>query len=71
VPGRRSPRPACSAPLHARLGSCVPGRCGRVACAERLIFAPAHEPVPRKPDGGLDWTQVTAVCILDVEDYHA
>ena len=36
----------------------------------RLIFEPAHDPVPRKPDGGLDWTQVTAIRILAVEDYH-
>jgi len=36
----------------------------------RLIFEPANDPVPRKPDGGLDWTQVTAIRILAVEDYH-
>jgi len=36
----------------------------------RLIFEPAHNPVPRKEDGGIDWTQVTAVKILDIEDTH-
>ena len=36
----------------------------------RLIFEPANEPIPRKPDGGLDWTAVTTVRILAVEDYH-
>jgi plasmid maintenance system killer protein len=36
----------------------------------RLIFRPANDPVPRKPDGGLDWTQVTAIEILGVEDTH-
>ena len=36
----------------------------------RLIFEPAHSPVPRKPDGGLDWIQVTAIRIPAVEDYH-
>ncbi len=36
----------------------------------RLIFAPANEPLPTKPDGGIDWTQVTAVNILGVEDTH-
>jgi len=36
----------------------------------RLIFEPANDPVPRKPDGGLDWTQVTAIRILGVENYH-
>lgn len=36
----------------------------------RLIFEPDHYPVPSKEDGGIDWTAVTAVCIIAVEDYH-
>lgn len=36
----------------------------------RLIFEPAHNPVPQKEDSGLDWSQVTAIRILDVEDTH-
>jgi len=36
----------------------------------RLIFIPDHDPVPRLDDGGLDWSQVTAVKILGVEDTH-
>lgn len=36
----------------------------------RLLFEPANNPVPKKPDGGLDWTQVTAVRIIGVEDTH-
>ena len=36
----------------------------------RLIFVPNHEPVPLKPDGGLDWKQVTAITILGIEDTH-
>ena len=37
----------------------------------RLIFEAANEPVPRKPDGGLDWTRVTVIRILEVGiDYH-
>lgn len=36
----------------------------------RLIFEVANEPIPRKPDGGLNWEQVTAVRILGVEDTH-
>jgi plasmid maintenance system killer protein len=36
----------------------------------RLIFEPADDPVPRKPDGGLDWRSVTAVRILEVTDTH-
>lgn len=36
----------------------------------RLIFESANDPVPRKPDNGLDWTAVTAIRVLSVEDYH-
>lgn len=36
----------------------------------RLVFMPANDPIPRKGDGGLDWSQVTAVRLLGVEDYH-
>ena len=35
----------------------------------RLIFIPV-EPIPTKPDGGLDWLRVAAVSILGVEDTH-
>jgi len=37
---------------------------------DRLIFEPAHDPPPLKPDGGLDWNQVTAIRIVEVGDYH-
>jgi proteic killer suppression protein len=37
---------------------------------KRLIFEAADEPVPSKDDGGLDWSQVTAIRILGIEDYH-
>ena len=36
----------------------------------RLLFEPAHQPIPRKPDGGLDWAKITAIRILGVEDTH-
>ena len=36
----------------------------------RLILEPANVPAPRKPDGGLDWTEITAVMIIGVEDTH-
>lgn len=36
----------------------------------RLIFEPANEPIPRKPDNGLDWKRVTAIRVLNMEDYH-
>ncbi len=36
----------------------------------RLIFTPAHDPVPTREDGGLDWAEVTAIEILGIEDTH-
>jgi proteic killer suppression protein len=36
----------------------------------RLILEVADDPVPRRPDGGLDWTQVTVVRVLEVTDTH-
>jgi len=36
----------------------------------RLVFEPANEPCPRLLDGGLDWSEVTAVRVIGVEDTH-
>ena len=36
----------------------------------RLIIEPADDPVPRKPDGGLDWNKVTCIRVIEVEDTH-
>lgn len=36
----------------------------------RLIFSPDHEPLPYRDDGGIDTSQVTAIVILEVSDYH-
>ena len=36
----------------------------------RLVFVPEHDPVPRKADGGTDLTRITAITIMEVEDYH-
>ena len=36
----------------------------------RLIFKPNHNPVPVKTDGGLDLKKISAITILEVEDYH-
>lgn len=36
----------------------------------RLIFEAAEIPVPCKDDGGLDWTQVSKIRVLGVEDTH-
>lgn len=36
----------------------------------RLIFAPDHDPIPRKADGGIDLDQITRIRVLAIEDYH-
>ena len=36
----------------------------------RLLFKPTNNPVPLKPDQGLDWSRVTEIEILGVEDTH-
>jgi len=36
----------------------------------RLIFESADEPIPTKQDGGIDWTKVTIIRIIGVEDTH-
>ncbi|MGV8084049.1 MAG: type II toxin-antitoxin system RelE/ParE family toxin [Coriobacteriia bacterium] len=60
----------------------LPGRChelqgdreGQLAIdlhgCLRLVFVPAADSPPVKPDGGLDWRTVTAIRILEVTDYH-
>ena len=36
----------------------------------RLVFKPNHNPVPVKTDGGLNLKKISAITILEVEDYH-
>jgi toxin HigB-1 len=36
----------------------------------RLVFAPGHEPCPKRADGSIDWFEVTIVIIEYVGDYH-
>jgi plasmid maintenance system killer protein len=36
----------------------------------RLIFEPSYDLLPKKPDGGLDWTKISSVTIVGVEDTH-
>jgi proteic killer suppression protein len=36
----------------------------------RLVFEPNHNPLPLGRDGGLDLRRVSAVSILEIEDYH-
>ena len=49
-------------------------RAGQIAASIgtqfRLILKPTDDPPPTKPDGGLDWLQITAVTIIEIVDYH-
>ena len=36
----------------------------------RLLFVPDHNPIPRKTDGGIDRTRITAIEIIDICDTH-
>ncbi|BAY91436.1 putative killer suppression protein HigA [Tolypothrix tenuis PCC 7101] len=36
----------------------------------RLVFKPDNEPIPLNEDGSIDWSKVTAVCIVFIGDYH-
>ena len=36
----------------------------------RLVFEPSDNPVPRKPDGGLDWPAIRNIRIIGVIDTH-
>lgn len=57
-----------------RLHELVNNRAGQISVdlvhPYRLLFIPANDPLPFKPDGGLDLSKVTAVIILGVEDTH-
>lgn len=36
----------------------------------RLVFSAANDPIPTKPDHGIDWNAVTIVSIEYIGDYH-
>ena len=36
----------------------------------RLILVANHEEIPRKSDGGLDWTRITKVQLIEIIDTH-
>jgi len=40
----------------------------RLAASLSAAVRPAHDPPPRKPDGGLDWAAVTDVEIVEITD---
>jgi proteic killer suppression protein len=35
-----------------------------------MLFEVGDNPMPLKPDGGLDWTKVTTIVVLGVENTH-
>lgn len=37
---------------------------------DRLCFKPDHDPIPKKADGGLDWSLVTKIVVVGIGDYH-
>lgn len=60
----------------------LPGRCHELAGkrrgmlaidvhqGHRLILRPTNDPPPRKTDGGLDWSAIESVTVVEVVDYH-
>ena len=42
----------------------------RLHGGNRLVFQPAQDPVPVLCDGGIDWSSVTAVVVVEIGDYH-
>lgn len=36
----------------------------------RLVFVCGNNPIPRTPDDTVDWTKVTIIKIISIEDYH-
>lgn len=38
--------------------------------ANRIVFVPNHDPVPRKKDGGYDLRSITMIKIIEMGDYH-
>ena len=60
--------------VSARCHSLSGDRAGQIAVRltrnMRLVFSPAHNPLPCKEDGGLDLNRVTEIVIEEIVDYH-
>lgn len=58
----------------ARCHELVSDRKGQLAVdlvhPRRLVFEPDQMPPPTKEDGGLEWSKVTCVVIIEIVDYH-
>ena len=71
-----------AAPNLAKVPTTKPDRChqlegerrGKFAVdlvhPHRLVFEPDHDPIPRRPDGGIDLAAITAITIIEIVDYH-
>ena len=42
----------------------------RLKGGTRLVLESANDPVPCKEDDSIDWSKVSAVCIVFIGDYH-
>jgi len=60
------PRTRCHELLHNRKGQLSVD----LDHPYRLIFEPANNPIPKKPDGEFDWSKVTEITIIGVENTH-
>lgn len=36
----------------------------------RIIFRPTQQPPPKLEDGGIDWSAIDAITIMEITDYH-
>jgi proteic killer suppression protein len=43
---------------------------GDLVHPQRLIFEPADSPPPQHPGGGIDWSLVTEVVVIEIADTH-
>lgn len=55
---------------HELTGDCWGQLAANLDGGNRLVFEPDHDPLPTKPDGGLDWNQVSAVVVIEIINYH-
>ena len=74
---RAAPNLGVFAPPYSRPNRChelIGNRKGQLSVnlihPYRLIFEPLNKPSPMRPEGGLDWLEVTAIKIKGVEDTH-
>lgn len=37
---------------------------------KRLVIEPTSDPPPTKEDGGMDWTAIESIEVVDIVDYH-